>query len=87
MEVVAVEYIVEGTTVSNGVRKLRVKCVICDKIESIENESFLAKRLRNRPIHTYTCTSCHDRITERTKARLATGKFRINKPVQEDDDW
>jgi uncharacterized protein YlaI len=31
---------------------MRVKCVICDKIEAIEDESFEAKRLRNRPIHT-----------------------------------
>ena len=67
--------------------KLRVKCVICDKIEVIESDAFLAKRLRNRPIHTYTCQICYDRITERTKARLATGKFRINKPVQNEDDW
>lgn len=66
---------------------MRVKCVICDKIENIENESVLAKRLRNRPIHTYTCQLCHDRITERTKERLATGKFRVNKPVDNEDDW
>ncbi|OIJ13298.1 hypothetical protein BKP37_12425 [Anaerobacillus alkalilacustris] len=66
---------------------MRVKCVICDQIETIDNDSFVAKRLRNRPIHTYTCKSCYDRITERTKVRLATGKFRINKPVLNEDDW
>ncbi len=66
---------------------MRVKCFICDKIELINNESNLAKRLRNRPIHTYTCQLCYDRITERTKERLATGKFRMNKPVKNEDDW
>jgi uncharacterized protein YlaI len=66
---------------------MKVKCVICDKIETLEDESFLAKRLRNRPIHTFTCRSCHDRITERTNARIATGKFRINMPVKKEDEW
>lgn len=66
---------------------MRVKCVICDKIESIDSDSFLAKRLRNRPKHTYTCQSCYDRITEKTKARLATGNFRFNKPIENDDEW
>lgn len=46
---------------------MRVKCVLCDKIESIENESLQAKRLRNRPIHTYMCKPCESRITEKHK--------------------
>lgn len=66
---------------------MKVKCVICEKIESLENDSFTAKRLRNRPIHTYTCQTCYDRITERTKARLATGNFKINRPILNEDDW
>lgn len=66
---------------------MKVKCVICDKIETLENDCFQAKRLRNRPIHTYTCKSCTDRITEKTNARIATGKFRITKPVQNEDEW
>ncbi|MHC0037312.1 YlaI family protein [Pseudoneobacillus sp. C159] len=66
---------------------MRVKCVICDKVESIENESLLAKRLRNRPIHTFMCKVCEERITERTNARLASGKFQFNRPKTNDDDW
>ncbi|MBP3040604.1 YlaI family protein [Bacillaceae bacterium Marseille-Q3522] len=54
---------------------MKVKCVICDKIESIDDDSFLAKRLRNRPIHTYMCETCEKRIAENTKKRLETGKF------------
>ncbi|UQD51569.1 DUF2197 domain-containing protein [Bacillus methanolicus] len=66
---------------------MRVKCVLCDKIESIEDESPLAKRLRNRPIHTYMCNECDQRIAEKTRARIATGKFRLNKPRSQDDEW
>ncbi|MEH7222413.1 YlaI family protein [Bacillus sp. JJ1566] len=66
---------------------MKVKCVICDKIEDIEDESSLAKRLRNRPIHTYMCTECHDRIETRTQERIATNKFRLYRKKKTDDDW
>ena len=48
---------------------MRVKCVLCDTINHIDDHAFLAKRLRNRPIHTYMCQPCHDRITVRTMER------------------
>ncbi|MNT74710.1 hypothetical protein D3C72_2135530 [compost metagenome] len=54
---------------------MRVKCVICDKIESIDDYSPQAKKLRNRPIHTYMCPECRSRITEKTSKRVETGKF------------
>ena len=66
---------------------MRVKCVICDKIESIEDESPVAKRLRNRPIHTYMCNNCHARITEKTNARIETGNFRLYRARDEKDEW
>ncbi|MDQ1146854.1 uncharacterized protein YlaI [Bacillus sp. SORGH_AS 510] len=66
---------------------MRVKCVICDKIESIDDESPIAKRLRNRPIHTYMCNDCSERIAERTNARIDTGNFRLFKTKSEKDDW
>lgn len=66
---------------------MRVKCVICDKIESIEDESFIAKRLRNRPIHTYMCQDCSSRISEKTKARIDTGNFKLYRTQSEKDDW
>lgn len=66
---------------------MRVKCVICDKIESINDESPIAKRLRNRPIHTYMCNECSERITDRTNARIETGNFRLFKTKSEKDDW
>jgi uncharacterized protein YlaI len=54
---------------------MRVKCVICDNIGQLPDDAPLAKKLRNRPIHTYMCEPCHERITERTIARIATGNF------------
>ena len=54
---------------------MKVQCVICDKIDELPHDLPLAKKLRNRPIHTYMCTKCHQRIEERTNERLATGNF------------
>lgn len=66
---------------------MRVKCVICDKVESIDDDSLLAKRLRNRPIHTFMCKVCEERITERTNERMATGSFRQYHAHDQDDKW
>ncbi|WP_019152938.1 YlaI family protein [Robertmurraya massiliosenegalensis] len=66
---------------------MRVKCVICDQIESIEDHSVQAKKLRNRPIHTFMCKSCETRITERTNERIATGNFKLYRSNNEEDDW
>ncbi|WP_048824348.1 YlaI family protein [Bacillus sp. B-jedd] len=66
---------------------MRVKCVLCDKIETIPDDSPDAKRLRNRPIHTYMCIPCHDRISTRTSERLASGKFRLYRTKKEQDDF
>ncbi|MHA6258572.1 YlaI family protein [Sporosarcina sp. CAU 1771] len=54
---------------------MRVKCVICDEIGQLSDDEPLAKKLRNRPIHTYMCPSCKDRISEKTVSRIATGNF------------
>lgn len=66
---------------------MRVKCVLCDRIDVLDDESLLAKRLRNRPIHTYMCQECYERIAEKTKARLATGKFRLYRSRASHDEW
>ncbi|MDQ0217217.1 DUF2197 domain-containing protein [Peribacillus cavernae] len=66
---------------------MRVKCVICDNIESIPDYSPEAKKLRNRPIHTYMCQTCHLRIEEKTKNRAETGNFRLYRSVSKDDEW
>lgn len=54
---------------------MRVQCVICDETGQLVDDAPLAKRLRNRPIHTYMCTQCSDRISAKTIKRIATGNF------------
>ncbi|MBB4824066.1 uncharacterized protein YlaI [Sporosarcina luteola] len=54
---------------------MRVKCVLCDEIGQLPDDLPLAKKLRNHPINTYMCESCHERIAEETSRRLATGNF------------
>ncbi|WP_251549006.1 YlaI family protein [Neobacillus muris] len=66
---------------------MRVKCVLCDKIETINDESLIAKRLRNRPIHTYMCNECRERITDKTHARISSGNFRFYRPKSEVEEW
>jgi uncharacterized protein YlaI len=66
---------------------MRVKCVICDTIENIEDDSFQAKRLRNRPIYTHMCQPCYDRITEKTQERIATGNFHLYQSKKPKDEW
>ncbi len=66
---------------------MKVKCVLCDSIESIPDDSFEAKKLRNRPIHTYMCESCDQRIREKTYARIATGKFKLYRSRNKKDHF
>lgn len=56
---------------------MRVKCVICDIVEQLDDDNPVAKKLRNRPIHTFMCDTCKERIANKTAARIATGKFRF----------
>lgn len=65
---------------------MRVKCVICDTIHELPNDLPLAKKLRNRPIHTFMCTACSERITTHTQARIETGKFRFFRTSSKFDD-
>jgi uncharacterized protein YlaI len=66
---------------------MRVKCVLCDKIEKLKDESPLAKKLRNRPIHTYMCQSCHLRIKDRTEERKASGNFVTYRDSFHEESW
>ena len=56
---------------------MRVKCVICDTIHNLEDDLPLAKKLRNRPIHTFMCEECKTRVADNTVKRIATGKFKF----------
>lgn len=64
---------------------MQVKCVLCDVVESIENHSPKAKKLRNRRVHMYLCQKCHHRITVKTNKRHATGKFKLYEEKSDKD--
>ncbi|WP_445488483.1 YlaI family protein [Niallia sp. 03133] len=66
---------------------MKVKCVICDTIEDIDENSFQAKRLRNRPIHTYMCKKCDTRITENTQKRVDSGNFVLYRSKITEEEW
>lgn len=67
---------------------MKVKCVICDQIEELSDDSPEAKKLRNRPIHTFMCKPCYTRIETRTNERKATGNFRLyRKTIKKEDEW
>jgi len=65
---------------------MQVKCALCDIIDSLEDESFQAKRLRNRRLNLYICNQCYKRIEKRTKERHATGNFNLYKEKIEKDE-
>ena len=54
---------------------MRVKCVSCDSLQQLDDDLPQAKKLRNRPINTFMCDVCHERIALKTEARIATGNF------------
>ena len=58
-------------------KMVQVQCVICDKVERIEENSLEAKRLYNRKVQSYLCQTCNNRIAKNTKKRHATGKFNL----------
>ncbi|MFB5660717.1 YlaI family protein [Alteribacillus sp. HJP-4] len=66
---------------------MKVKCVICDTINDLNDRSPQAKKLRNRPIHTYMCEECEERIKVRTQERRDTGHFHLYRDPKKDDDW
>lgn len=56
---------------------MRVQCALCDRIETIDNNSLKAKRLKNNYIQMHLCKECHERISHKTIKRHQTGKFRL----------
>lgn len=60
---------------------------MCDIVEELNDNSFEAKRLRNRPIHTYMCRECDQRIAKNTQKHLDSGNFVLYQNKPQDDDW
>lgn len=61
-------------------KRMQVQCILCDKIDTIDDNSYEAKRMINKHISTYLCPTCYDRIAEKTKKRHETGKFKLYRP-------
>lgn len=66
---------------------MKVQCVICDKIEEIERDSFQGKKLRNHPLATHMCSACQERIAIHTEQRRLEGKLPDLKLPVQDDEW
>ncbi|RLL45199.1 DUF2197 domain-containing protein [Oceanobacillus piezotolerans] len=66
---------------------MQVKCTICDSIDTLNDDSLQAKRLRNRRIYMYLCRDCYNRIKEKTYQRIETGNFRLYKEKKKVDDF
>lgn len=66
---------------------MQVKCAICDRIDAIQDDSFQAKRLRNRRKYMYLCKDCYKRIELKTKERHATGKFQLFEEKKKEDEY
>lgn len=49
----------------------KVTCIICDTEVLLDEDTLIAKRLKNNPIQTFMCDEC--------KSRLDTPKHRSNK--------
>lgn len=64
-----------------------VKCPICDRIDDIDYNSPLAKKLRNRRKHLYLCKECSERIAKNTEARHRSGDFKLYEEKYEDDPY
>ena len=66
---------------------MRVKCVLCDSIENIDNDSPQAKKLRNRLNSTFMCHSCSERITQSTLKRHRNEIFKLFESDDADDPY
>ncbi|MGL4520938.1 MAG: YlaI family protein [Bacilli bacterium] len=66
---------------------MRVKCALCDTISVLSDENPIAKKIKNRPIHTYMCEPCSARITNTYKERVAVTPHQYNVYRTETAGW
>ncbi|MEW9677851.1 YlaI family protein [Lentibacillus sp. L22] len=65
---------------------MQVKCVLCDRVETIDDYSLKAKRLRNRKTSMYLCQTCYWRIDTKTRERHETGNFHLYQEKKHKDN-
>jgi len=66
---------------------MRVKCVLCDNIENIDDDSPQAKKLRNRLNSTFMCQPCSERIKQKTLERLQNEDFKLYQSEETEDPY
>ncbi|HEX6595268.1 MAG TPA: YlaI family protein [Bacillota bacterium] len=66
---------------------MHVQCVLCDKVDELDDHSLQAKTLRNRRLKMYLCQTCYERIGKKTKERHASGNFRLYRSKKKKDHF
>lgn len=61
-----------------------VECILCEKVDQIDESSLYAKQLKNNYLKLHLCQRCSERIKQKTEARIKTGKFRLFKQEKEE---
>lgn len=64
---------------------MQVKCILCDSIEGIHDDSLEAKKFKNHKKVLYLCNNCYDRIGKKTIERHETGRFHLYKEAKKND--
>lgn len=49
---------------------MKTTCFLCEKKVYLEDDSLIAKKLRNHPLTAFLCDECRERIKQKTLARL-----------------
>lgn len=66
---------------------MQAKCILCDRVDELDDYSFQAKRLRNKRISVYMCEECNQRITNKTNKRHLSGRFHLYESIDKDDEY
>nr|WP_289039048.1 DUF2197 domain-containing protein [uncultured Allobacillus sp.] len=48
---------------------MRVKCILCDRVDTLEPFSLLAKELQKKRKLSYLCPDCDQRITQKVEQK------------------
>ncbi|EAG7612272.1 TPA_asm: DUF2197 domain-containing protein [Listeria monocytogenes] len=60
---------------------MNAKCILCERVDELDNREFKTKQLRNKPIRMYLCPECEHRVAINTISRVNSVHFNFHKPV------
>ena len=58
---------------------MKARCILCEQIDILDDNSIEAKKLKNHPISTYMCTNCSAKITIQTQKRMSNKQYMVYK--------